>query len=135
MNRHALSAPAALLLFCMLPAWGQDEKGQGESTTDPGFKASALRDACDPPVGAGQAEKDDGDRLCQAYLRGVADGLFLSGALHQSGAPICLPQDGPISPSEAKDELKDYLAGHPEAANRSAGMAAALAIIAAHPCE
>jgi hypothetical protein len=126
MTRIAFLA-AALAAFLGAPARGQE-------APDPGLKAGALRDACDPPAGSDEAARDAGTRICEAYLRGVADGLFLLGALQQSG-PVCLPNDGPISPAEAKSEFEDYLADHPEAADHSAGTAATFAIIAAHPCE
>jgi hypothetical protein len=128
MNRNAVLALVALLSLAGMPVRAADAPDQG-------FKAQALKEACDPPASADQNAKDAADRICQAYLRGVADGLFMLGTIQQSGAPICLPDDGPVSPAEAKSELEDYLADHPEAADHSAGVAAAFAIIAAHPCE
>ena len=125
------AARVILAVFCLSasPALAQ------ESAPDPGFRAGALRDACDPPASASQAAKDAADKVCQAYLRGVGDGLFMLGMMEESGAPVCLPKDGPVSPAEAKSEFEDYLAGHPDAADHSAGVTAAFAIIAAHPCE
>jgi hypothetical protein len=127
MNRNVFLA-LSVFLFCCTRAGAEDDP-------DPGLKAGALRAACNPPATNSQAEKDAGDQVCQAYLRGVADGLFMHGLVQHSGTPLCLPEDGPVSPAEARDEFEDYLAGHPEVANRSAGVAVAFAIIAAHPCE
>jgi Rap1a immunity proteins len=129
MKRTAALAFLAGFTLCVPSASAQ------ESASDPGFKASALRDACDPPASATPSVRDAGDRICQAYLRGVADGLFMLGMMQQGDAPVCLPNDGPVSPAEAKSEFEDYLADHPDAADHSAGVTAAFAIIAAHPCE
>jgi hypothetical protein len=128
MRRNILLA--LVVLASLGPAWAADE-----DAPDPGFKAQALKEACDPPGTLDLAARDAADRTCQAYLRGVADGLFMLGMMQQSRTPICLPEDGPVSPAEAKSELEDYLADHPEAADHSAGLATAFAIVAAHPCE
>ena len=129
MKRNAALALLAAFYLSAPCAWAQ------ESASDPGFKASALRDSCDPPASDSQSAKEAADRICQAYLRGVADGLFMLGMMQESGAPVCLPKDGPVSPAEAKSEFEDYLADHPDAADHSAGVAATFAILAAHPCE
>lgn len=129
MKRNAAAALLVVFYLSATSAWAQ------ESVSDPGFKASALRDTCDPPASNSQSAKDTADRICQAYLRGVADGLFMLGVMQESGAPLCLPKDGPVSPAEAKSEFEDYLADHPDAADHSAGVAATFAILAAHPCE
>jgi hypothetical protein len=129
MKRNAARALLAVFCLSVSSAWAQ------ESASDSGFKAGALRDACDPPASANQAAKDAADKVCQAYLRGVADGLFMLGMMQESSAPVCLPNDGPVSPAEAKSEFEDYLSDHPDAADHSAGVTAAFAIIAAHPCE
>ena len=128
MRRKSVLALVALVFIA--PVWAADD-----DAPDQGFQAQALKEACDPPSALDQSARDAADRICQAYLRGVADGLFMLGTMQQGGAPICLPDDGPVSPKEAKSELEDYLADHPEAANHSAGVTAAFAIIAAHPCE
>lgn len=141
MNRNALFA-LALTAVLSLPALAQDEERphgtEGETAVADGPEAlslKALQDACEPPASMAQAEKDASTKLCDAYLAGLSDGLFMRNAIIAQGMTVCLPEDGPISPGEAKADLKDFLADHPEAEDDSAGVAVTYAIIAAHPCE
>lgn len=128
MNR--VLAFVVLLLGCGLPA----PAAEGDAP-DEIFRAQALKDVCSPSPSLDQNAKEVAGRICQAYLRGVADGLFMFSAVQGTGARICLPHDGPLSPAEVKAELEDYLADHPDAVSHSAGLTAAFAILAAHPCE
>jgi hypothetical protein len=128
MNRKA--ALALLSMFLASPATAQtDDQG------DPGYLTQQLKDACQPAAGEGDAAKAADDKICQAYLRGITDGLFMLAAAQDSNVPLCLPQDGPISPAEARDDFNSYVADHPEALQHAAGMTAAIAIIKAHSCE
>ncbi len=129
MNRIVL-----LGLVMMVLAPGMSAKAQMSDPTKDSFKAGDLGMACNPPVNADQNARKDADRTCQTYLHGLADGLFLLGAMADTGSPICLPKDGPVSAAEAKDEFDDYLKAHPEMASHSAGLVAAFALVKAHPC-
>ena len=130
-----MKGSAALALVTLFVLTGQPAQAQDDNDTDPGFDARSLRDVCDPPATLDQNAKTAADRICQAYLRGVTEGLFMIGAVEQSGAPVCLPDDGPVSPAEAKSEFQDYLADHPDSLGHSAGLVVTFGIIAAHGCE
>jgi hypothetical protein len=117
-------------MFLVSPAWAQT----GDQD-DPGYLTQQLKDACEPAAGESDTAKVADDKICQAYLRGLTDGLFMLAAAQDSNVPLCLPQDGPVSPAEARDDFNSYVADHPEALQHAAGMTAAIAIIKAHSCE
>jgi Rap1a immunity proteins len=129
MNRIVLLGLTAILLIPGMPA-----KAQMSDPTKDSFKAQDLGLACNPPANADETARESADRTCQIYLHGLADGLFLLGAMADTGSQICLPKDGPVSAADAKDEFEDYLKAHPEMAAHSAGLVAAFALVKAHPC-
>jgi hypothetical protein len=96
--------------------------------------ADQLKAACQPPANADAATKLAAGKVCDSYLRGLADGLFMVGALDASKIPVCLPNDGPLAVEDAKAAFLKYVTDHPEALDHSAGLAGAFAIVAANPC-
>ena len=129
MNRTFLFT---LVMAFLIPALSANAQA-GDPTKD-SFKAADLDRACNPPASADPNARASADRICQTYLHGLADGLFLHGAMADTGSPICLPKDGPVSSADAKNEFEDYLKAHPEMATHSAGLVAAFALVKAHPC-
>jgi Rap1a immunity proteins len=129
MIRIFLLGLMAILLIAGTPA-----KAQMSDPTKDSFKAEDLGLACDPAANTDLKARARAERTCQTYLHGLADGLFLLGAMAGTGSQICLPKDGPVSAAEAKDEFEEYLKAHPEMAAHSAGLVAAFALVKAHPC-
>jgi len=139
LSRNALLALAIAVLFCGA-ARAQDDgerlppPPQGNVADEPVFMATELRDACQPLAGENAAAKAAGAKVCDSYLRGLADGLFMVGALDTSRIQLCLPSDGPLALDDAKAAFLKYVTDHPEALEHSAGLAGAFAIVAANPC-
>jgi hypothetical protein len=104
------------------------------AASDDGIKAELLRTACSPPNGAEQAARDLFAKLCQTYLQGLTDGLFLMRGFIENGNAGCLPADRPISLAEAQADFEVFLRDHPELAQNSAGLVAAAGIMRAYPC-
>ena len=138
MNRIALLALAIVCAFYGLPARAQDEseaaRAQDGEAPDDNFTAGMLKDACAPAAGLDKSARAIADQICQSYLRGLTEGLFLQSFVEDSGAAACLPKEGPISVADAKSDFLNYLAGNPAAADRQAGVAGVLAIVRAHGC-
>jgi hypothetical protein len=136
MNRIALLALAIVFAFCGLPARAQDEdaSAQADGAPEDNFTAGLLKDACVPAAGLDKNARALADQTCQSYLRGLTEGLFLQRFVEDSGAAACLPKDGPISVADARDDVLNYLAANPDAADRQAGVAGVLAIVRSHGC-
>jgi hypothetical protein len=99
------------------------------------FKASTLHSVCNPPSsGVDQADLMLATDICQMYLRGLTDGLFLDKSFADARNGGCLPTDSPVSIAEAKGEFEAYLAANPNLAENSAGLVAAFGIMVGHPC-
>jgi hypothetical protein len=100
------------------------------------FKAQDLYLACTAPNADGKsADGFSFDAFCNAYIRGLTDGLFLRKAFADGGKGKCLPADTPIPNGEARADFIAFVSAHPEALKNSAGVVATAAIIAAHPCQ
>ena len=138
MNRIALLALAIVFTFYGMPSRAQEEDeappAQAGDAPDDNFTAGMLKDACAPAVGLDKNARAIADQICQSYLRGLTEGLFLQSFVEDSGAAACLPKDGPISVADAKSDLLNYLADKPDAAGRQAGVAGVLAIVRSHGC-
>jgi hypothetical protein len=144
LSRNALFALAIAVLFC--GAARAQESGalddgerpppppQTNLSDEPVFMATQLQAACQPPAAADAAAKEAAGKVCDTYLRGLADGLFMVGAMDESKIPVCLPNDGPLAVEDAKTAFLKYVTDHPDALDHSAGLAAAFAIVAANPC-
>jgi hypothetical protein len=131
-------ALAISVLFCGA-ARAQDDgemppPPQGNASDEPVFMAGQLKSACQPPVNADAAAKVAAGKVCDSYLRGLADGLFMVGALDASQIQMCLPNDGPLAVADAKEAFLKYVTDHPEVLEHSAGLAGAFALVAANPC-
>ncbi len=106
----------------------------GNVADEPVFMADQLKAACQPPASSDAAAKASAGKVCDSYLRGLADGLFMVGALDNSQIELCIPSDGPLAVEDVRDAFLKYVAAHPEALEHSAGLAGAFAIVAANPC-
>ena len=113
----------ALALFALLCGAAEAQNLPGE----PVFRAEQLKTAC------GAAANADA-KLCNSYLRGLADGLFMLGALDTGRMRVCLPKDGPMSVADAKAAFLKYAAQHPDMLTHSAALAGTSALVAANPC-
>jgi hypothetical protein len=114
----------ALALFALLCGGAKAQDASGE----PVFRAEQLKAACSPAANAADA------KLCDSYLRGLADGLFMLGALDTSRMRVCLPKDGPMAVADAKAAFLKYAAQHPDMLTHSAALAGTSALVAANPC-
>jgi len=139
LSRNVVLALAISVLLCGA-ARAQDDGDmpppppQANLSDEPVFMAGQLKAACQPPSTTDAAAKAAGAKVCDSYLRGLADGLFMVGAMDDSKIPVCLPSDGPLAVEDAKTAFLKYVTDHPEALEHSAGLAAAFAIVAANPC-
>jgi hypothetical protein len=141
MKRMTLLALAIGFAFSGYPAAAQDAMpdetpapAQTDGAPDDSFTGADLRDACAPASGLDQSARAMDDKICTSYLRGLTEGLFLQRFVEDSGALACFPQNEPISVAEARDDVLQYLAANPAAADRQAGVAGVLAIVRAHSC-
>lgn len=136
MNRIALLALAIVFACYGMPSRAQDEAAPAQAGGAPedNFTAGMLKDACAPAAALDKNARAIADHICQSYLRGLTEGLFLQSFVEDSGASACLPKDGPISVADAKSDLLNYLADKPDAADRQAGVAGVLAIVRSHGC-
>jgi hypothetical protein len=103
----------------------------GEPSND-SFKAQDLHVACSLPVDP--KAPDVAGLICQSFLRGLTDGLFLMKAFTNAEKAGCLPSDSAVSIAEARAEFKAFFVAHPEMADNAAGLVAVAAIMRAHPC-
>jgi hypothetical protein len=126
MKRFCIAAIAAAALL----AWPPGIRAASED----GIKAELLRTACSPPNDTEQGARDLLAKLCQTYLQGLTDGLFLMKGFIDNGNAGCLPADRPISLAEAQTDFELFLRDHPELAQNSAGLVAAAGIMRAYPC-
>lgn len=139
MNRNAPLVLAISILFCGA-ANAQDDgeppppPPQVNLSNEPVFMADQLKAACQPPSSESATAKAADSKVCDTYLRGLADGLFMVGAMGASRIPVCLPSDGPLAVEDAKAAFLKYVTDHPEALEHSAGLAGAFALVAANPC-
>jgi hypothetical protein len=139
LNWNIVLALAISVLLCGA-ASAQDDGGPppppvaANLSDEPVFMADQLKAACQPPAGENAAAKTADGKVCDSYLRGLADGLFMVGAMGNSQIPVCLPSDGPLAVEDVKAAFLKYVADHPEALDHSAGLAGAFTIIAANPC-
>ena len=125
--------PIALLLFgiCVVVSGGSavyaDEHGP--------FSTKALFSLCEP-LGSQSADQiESANLLCDTYLMGVADGMFILKAAQANGEGMCAPLDSPISTSRARELFVEYVREHPEANTYSAGIVAPMSLIRAYPCR
>jgi hypothetical protein len=124
-------AAFAITIGLTIPSGNAQVGGPSNDT----FKAEYLHTACNPPPGADQATRDSFQMTCDAYLRGLTDGLFLMKQFHDKGGAGCLPENTPISIVEAKADFELFLSEHPEASQNSAGIVVGFGIMRAHPCQ
>lgn len=74
------------------------------------------------------------DVSCEAYFRGLTDGLWIMQLERDKQERTCLPKQTPISIADARNIFAAWLKEHPETASNSAGIVAAMAIVRAYPC-
>jgi len=119
-------------LCTILPIIGPAHAQVGGPSNDT-FKAQDLYVACNLPADPNSTD-DAAGLICQTYIRGLTDGLFLMKVFSDAGKAGCLPPDGAISVAEGRAEFEAFFLKHSEMATNSAGVVAALAIVQAHPC-
>jgi hypothetical protein len=96
--------------------------------------ANQLAESCQPPATADAAAKAAGAKVCDSYLRGLADGLYMIGAMEGSRIQVCLPHDGPLAVEDVRDDFLKYIKAHPDAMDHSAALVGSFAVVAANPC-
>jgi hypothetical protein len=141
LNRNAVLALAISILFCGAASAQDQDDGEppppppaANLSDEPVFMADQLKADCQPAAGETAAAKAADSKLCDSYLRGLADGLFMVSAMDNSKIPVCMPGSGPLAVEDAKAAFLKYVTDHPEALGHSAGLAGAFAIAAANPC-
>jgi hypothetical protein len=139
LKRNALLAVAISALLCGA-AFAQDDgerppPSSNPASDEPIFMAGQLKDTCQPAANLDAAAKAAAGKLCDSYLRGLADGLFMVGALDANHIGVCLPNDGPLAVEDAKAAFLKYAAEHPDLLDQSAGLVGAFALVAASPCQ
>jgi Rap1a immunity proteins len=139
LNRNVLLALAISVLSCGAVRAQDDGEPPpppvaANLSDEPVFMAGQLKADCQPPAAADAAAKAAAGKVCDSYLRGMADGLFMVGAMGNSKIPVCLPSDGPLAVEDVKTAFLKYVTDHPEALDHSAGLASAFAVVAANPC-
>jgi hypothetical protein len=109
-------------------------QGLGQPSTD-SFKASSLYMACTHSA-SGTPDADDKiiDITCEAFLRGLADGLFFMQAAARKGMHTCMPEESPVSQAEARRLFVSWVNAHPDQMVNGAGVVAAVSILTAHKC-
>ena len=107
----------------------------GGTPTQDAMKAATLYSACTHPPTETPEVHEFAEQTCSAYLRGLTDGLFMMQVFAEKRHPTCLPSNTPVSVLDARRIFGDWLKMHPEAANDSAGLVAAHAIVEAYPCR
>ena len=139
MNRTAVFALAVIFVISgaadaqQIPD-GEPPSQDGPPALDDSFPAKTLAAACAPAAGLDQNAKAVADQMCDSYLRGLTEGMYVTGLI-TGGRGLCLPRTDPIKIDEAKREFQDYLAANPDVADHSAGLATMIGIIRAHPCD
>jgi hypothetical protein len=125
------------LLCCGAAAQDDGERlppPPGTVSDEPVFMAKQLAEACQPAATADAAAKAAGAKVCDSYLRGLADGLYMVGALEGSRIQLCIPHDGPLALEDVRSDFEKYVAAHPEALDHAAALVGAFAVVAANPC-
>ncbi|MGH6879036.1 MAG: Rap1a/Tai family immunity protein [Rhizomicrobium sp.] len=108
-----------------------------EPVSNDSFVASSLYAACTHSVSDAKTKADQEylEQTCTTYLRGLTDALFVMQSLQARGTATCLPTDQAISVQEARSVFETYLRDHPQVASNSAGLVAAMSLVAAHHCS
>jgi hypothetical protein len=74
------------------------------------------------------------DRMyCQAYARGVSDGLKLWRAAQPDGAEVCIPEN--VSERQLIDVTSDYIRRNPKVGPLRIAAVLGLAFLEAWPCK
>lgn len=106
------------------------------TTSNDTFTGRSLYSACTHNVSDANTKEDIEfiEQICTGYLRGLTDALFVMQSLTNVGQKTCLPRDQAISVAEAREVFQTYLRGHPQAISNSAGLVAAMSLVAAYKC-
>jgi Rap1a immunity proteins len=107
-----------------------------QSTTNDTFTAGSLYSACTHNVSDAKTKEDIEfvEQICTGYLRGLTDALFVMQSLANVGQRTCMPKDQAISISEAREVFQTYLRARPQDIVHSAGLVAAMSLVAAYKC-
>jgi hypothetical protein len=122
------------MLACAVTLTVQPACAQVGGPSNDTMKAELLQAACNAPSSMDKVTRDLAAELCNAYFRGLTDGLFLMKTFSDDGNAGCLPSGAPISNAEARGDFELFLKDHPEAAKNSAALIAVYGIMRAHPC-
>jgi hypothetical protein len=116
-----------LLLFVALPEFAVAQPRDS-------FTARALISFCEPLPNQPKADLQMSDLLCNTYVHGLTDVMFMMHALVDASMKPCMPKDQAIDLSEARHIFSAYLTKHPQLADNSAGVVMGWAIHDAFPC-
>jgi hypothetical protein len=130
MDRFVLLA--SLLFFTLIC-----EPIVAQPISNDSFVAASLYSGCTHSVkdARTKADQDFLEQTCTTYLRGLTDALFVMQSLQSRGTKTCLPTDAAITIVEARSVFQAYLANHPKDVGNSAGLIAAMSLVAAHKCR
>ena len=105
--------------------------------TQDSFSAAMLFSACAGPT-PDVVTKDaraNFENICNAFLRGITDAVFVMQSLQANGTKTCFALDQPISVDVARATFLAYLREHPKALQNAAGLVAAMSLIWSNPCR
>ena len=120
------SASAALLI-------NSAGYAQSGGPSNDSFKAKDLYVACNLPPDP-KSPDDTAELICDSFIRGLTDGLFMMKSFTDAQKAGCLPSDGALSIAEARAEFEAFFLKHQDMADNSAGLVAVAGIMLAHPC-
>jgi Ssp1 endopeptidase immunity protein Rap1a len=108
-----------------------------QSVSNDTFTAGSLYSACTHNVSNVKTKEDieSLELICNVYLRGLRDALFVMQSLANRGQRTCLPWEEAIDLTEARRVFQAYLQAHPQSIADSAGLVAAMSLVAAYKCQ
>jgi Rap1a immunity proteins len=72
------------------------------------------------------------DTACNAYIRGIAEGLYVAQLASMAGHYFCPPDD--ISPTRERQTVEQYMKDHADQLEGAAANLAGAALLQAFPC-
>ena len=75
------------------------------------------------------------DQICNLYLSGLSEGIFVGSRVAEAGFRSCLPKANPLNVQQVREIVEKFLRERPEKINLQASTLVFEALITAFPCK
>jgi hypothetical protein len=75
------------------------------------------------------------DQICNIYLSGISEGIFVGSLVAEAGFRSCLPKGSALNVQQVREIVEKFLRERPEKINLQASTLVFEALVTAFPCK